>query len=135
MGYFVVFSHPSSLTRLITMRINVAYPANGTQKSWSYEDEKLFIPFMEKRIGQDVPADSLGPEWAGYVLRITGGNDAQGFPMMQGVGVPGRVRLLLSDSRPCYRERKRGQLRRKSIRGCITGPDLSALNCIVVKTG
>jgi ribosomal protein S6E (S10) len=29
---------------------------------------------MEKRMGQEVPADSLGDEWKGYVLRITGGN-------------------------------------------------------------
>lgn len=33
--------------------------------------------FLEKRMGQEVPADSLGEEWAGYVLRITGGNDKQ----------------------------------------------------------
>lgn len=33
--------------------------------------------FMEKRMGQEVPADSLGDEWTGYVLRITGGNDKQ----------------------------------------------------------
>jgi ribosomal protein S6E (S10) len=25
-------------------------------------------------MGQEVPADSLGDEWKGYVLRITGGN-------------------------------------------------------------
>lgn len=29
--------------------------------------------------------DTLGDEWKGYVLRITGGNDKQGFPMKQGV--------------------------------------------------
>lgn len=28
-------------------------------------------------MGQEVPADSLGEEWAGYVLRVTGGNDKQ----------------------------------------------------------
>ena len=32
---------------------------------------------MEKKMGNEVPADSLGDEWAGYVLRITGGNDKQ----------------------------------------------------------
>ncbi|KAJ7216478.1 40s ribosomal protein s6-b [Mycena pura] len=36
--------------------------------------------FYDKKIAQEVPADSLGLEWAGYVLRITGGNDKQGFP-------------------------------------------------------
>ena len=33
-------------------------------------------------MGQEVPADSLGDEWKGYIVRITGGNDKQGFPMM-----------------------------------------------------
>ena len=28
-------------------------------------------------MGQEVPADSLGEEWTGYVLRVTGGNDKQ----------------------------------------------------------
>ena len=36
-------------------------------------------------MGQEVGADSLGDEWKGYVFRITGGNDKQGFPMKQGV--------------------------------------------------
>lgn len=41
--------------------------------------------FMEKRMGQEVAIDSLGEEFAGYVVRITGGNDKQGFPMKQGM--------------------------------------------------
>ena len=34
----------------------------------------ISIPFIEKKMGQEVPADTLGDEWKGYVLRITGGN-------------------------------------------------------------
>ena len=33
----------------------------------------------------EVAADALGEEWKGYVVRISGGNDKQGFPMKQGV--------------------------------------------------
>ena len=40
-------------------------------------------PFYEKRMGQEVDADTLGDEFKGYVVRITGGNDKQGFPMKQ----------------------------------------------------
>lgn len=36
-------------------------------------------------MGTEVEADSLGDEWKGYVVRISGGNDKQGFPMKQGV--------------------------------------------------
>ncbi|KAK2494956.1 hypothetical protein MC885_003665 [Smutsia gigantea] len=31
----------------------------------------------------EVAADALGEEWKGYVVRISGGNDKQGFPMKQ----------------------------------------------------
>merc|ERR1712093_859038 len=34
---------------------------------------------------KDWTADSLGDEFKGYVFQISGGNDKQGFPMMQGV--------------------------------------------------
>lgn len=47
------------------------------------DDEKKSRIFMDKRMGQEVAADSLGPEWAGYSLVIKGGNDKQGFPMKQ----------------------------------------------------
>jgi len=90
---------------------------------------------MEKKIAQDVKADPLGEEWKGYVLRITGGNDKQGFPMMQGIHANHRVRLLLSAKHKCYRPMRKGERRRKSIRGCIVGPDLSVLSTIIVKKG
>lgn len=48
-----------------------------------------------------------------------GGNDKQGFPMKQGVLTPQRVRLLLSKGQSCYRERRDGERKRKSVRGCI----------------
>lgn len=37
----------------------------------------------------------LPQEFKGYVFKIMGGCDKQGFPMKQGVLTPGRVRLLL----------------------------------------
>lgn len=36
-------------------------------------------------MGAEVEVDPLGDEWKGYILRIAGGNDKQGFPMKQGV--------------------------------------------------
>merc|ERR1712102_113837 len=71
----------------------------------------------------------------GYVFRITGGNDKQGFPMKQGVLTQGRVRLLLSKGHSCYRARKTGERKRKSVRGCIVDGQLSVLSCAIVKKG
>ena len=82
-------------------------------------------PFYEKRMGQEVEADTLGDEfkvtnldnvattpkfcWTelplcycdysyllqGYVLRITGGNDKQGFPMKQVNSFPSILKTLV----------------------------------------
>lgn len=52
-----------------------------------------------------------------------------------GVLVPYRVRLLLGENTSCYRQRRDGERRRKSVRGCIVGPDMQALHLIVVKQG
>ena len=86
-------------------------------------------------MGAEVDAATLGEEWNGYVFRITGGNDKQGFPMKQGVLTQGRVRLLLSKGHSCYRPRKTGERKRKSVRGCIVDDKLSVLSVIVVKKG
>merc|ERR1712108_80809 len=71
----------------------------------------------------------------GYVFRITGGNDKQGFPMGQGVLTEGRVRLLLKKGHSCYRQRRTGERKRKSVRGCIVNANLSVLSVAIVKTG
>jgi len=115
--------------------LNISYPANGSQKLFDIDEERKLRVFMEKRMGNEVQADSLGDEWKGYILRITGGNDKQGFPMKQGVMLPTRVRLLLSDGHSCYRPRRTGERKRKSVRGCIVAQDLSVLALSIVKQG
>jgi small subunit ribosomal protein S6e len=55
--------------------------------------------------------------------------------MKQGVLLPHRVRLLLSDGHSCYRPRRTGERKRKSVRGCIVGPDIAVLSVIIIKQG
>jgi len=117
------------------MKLNVAYPATGCQKVFDIDDEKKVRIFYDKRISQEVDASSLGEEWKGYVFRITGGNDKQGFPMKQGVLTNQRVRLLLSKGHSCYRPRRDGERKRKSVRGCIVDANLSVLSLVIVKKG
>merc|ERR1712116_94469 len=111
------------------MKLNISYPATGAQKLVDIEDEKKVRIFYEKRMGAEVEVDSLGDEWKGYVFRIAGGNDKQGIP------TTGRVRLLFSKGHSCYRERRDGERRRKSVRGCIVDANLSVLAVVIVKKG
>merc|ERR1712141_213111 len=83
----------------------------------------------------EVSAECLGDEWKGYVVRITGGNDKQGFPMKQGILTNQRVRLLLGKGQSCYRPRRDGERKRKSVRGCIVDGNLAVLNLAIVKKG
>merc|ERR1712007_408877 len=93
------------------------------------------LPFFDKRMATEVSGDSLGDEFKGYVFRISGGNDKQGFPMKQGILLNHRTRLLFKKGMSCYRERRKGCRKRKSVRGCIVGPDLAVLGLVVVKKG
>merc|ERR550539_1610221 len=106
------------------MKINISCGETGGQKTIDVEDEKILRNFYDQRIAAEIDGDSMGEDFKGYIFRISGGNDKQGFPMKQGVLKATRVRLLLKKGASCYRQRKRGERKRKSVRGCIVGPDL-----------
>lgn len=117
------------------MKLNVSFPATGAQKTFEVMDDHKLRHFYEKRMGAEITADHLGDEWKGYVFKIAGGNDKQGFPMKQGVLTNTRVRLLLKKGHSCYRPRRTGERKRKSVRGCIVDQNLSALALIILKKG
>jgi small subunit ribosomal protein S6e len=118
----------------MVMKLNISYPATGLQKAIEIDDEKKLAMLYDKRLSQEITGDFLGDEYKGYVFRISGGHDRQGFTMKQGVLADHRVRLLLKGG-PCYRPRRSGERRRKSVRGCIISHDISALALVIVKKG
>lgn len=86
-------------------------------------------------MGDEFPGEILGSQYAGYIFRITGGNDKEGFSMRQGILKNGRVRLLMAKGHKCFRPRRDGQRKRKSVRGCIVGKDISVLAVSIAKHG
>ncbi|GJQ15689.1 hypothetical protein GpartN1_g7480.t1 [Galdieria partita] len=119
------------------MKLNIANPATGCQKQIEVDDERKLRAFYDKRLAQEVPGDALGDEFKGYIFKIMGGQDKEGFAMKQGVLTTGRVRLLLKkgDSGCRGYGMRDGERRRKSVRGCIVSPDIAVLNIIILRKG
>ena len=117
------------------MRLTLAYPENGTQIVIDIDDAQALANLYDNHVGSDIDGSLLGDQFAGYVFRIGGGFDKQGFPMKQGVLTPRRVRLLLRKGTSCYRPRKEGERKRKTVRGCIVSSEISALHLIILKKG
>lgn len=50
------------------MKLNISYPANGSQKIIEVDDERKLRPFMEKRMGTEVsyipPPSDISPTGA-----------------------------------------------------------------------
>ncbi|XP_032960847.1 40S ribosomal protein S6-like [Rhinolophus ferrumequinum] len=117
------------------MKLNISFPATGCQKLIEVDDECKLHTFYEKHMATEVAADALGEEWKSYVVRISGGNDEQGFPMKQGVLTHGRVHLLLSKGHSCYKPRRTGERKCKSVQRCIVDANLNVLNLVIIKKG
>jgi len=117
------------------MKFNIAFPGSGAQKLYNVDDEHKWGKLVDKRLGQEFPGEWLGDEFKGYIFKITGGDDIDGFAMKQGILIKGRVRLILEPDSVGFICRKVGAHRRKAVRGCIIGTDIANLSLIVVKKG
>jgi len=117
------------------MKLNISNPVTGCQKVIEIDDERKLRGFYDKRMCSEVDGEILGDDFKGYIFKITGGNDKQGFPMKQGVLSASRIRLLMREGASCYRQRKRGEMKRKSVRGCIVSQDIGVLALVIVKKG
>jgi len=117
------------------MQLNISCPSTGMQKVLEIDDERRLQNLYDRRMAQEIDGNVIGDEFEGYLLRISGGNDKQGFPMRQGVLTNTRVRLLCKKGHAGYRQRRAGERKRKSVRGCIVANDISVLNLVVTQEG
>ena len=104
-----------------------------TRKSYQLEiDQAKAIGLLGKKIGEEFSGDLIGLN--GYSLQITGGTDKDGFPMHPQITGQVKKRLLLSTP-PGYHPVKKGERRRKIIRGNTLSADIVQVNVKVTKKG
>ena len=82
------------------MKLNIANPATGCHKVIEVDDEKKLRSLYDRRLAAEIEGEQLGDEFKGYVFKIMGGQDKQGFSMKQGVLTQDRVKLMMSKARP-----------------------------------
>ncbi|KAM0677977.1 40S ribosomal protein S6 [Binucleata daphniae] len=116
------------------MKLNIANPARGLQKLITV-DKQTEIKFYDKKIGDIFAGSLISPQFNNFTLRITGGDDSQGFPMKERVNTTKRVRLLLKKGEKGYRCRREGVRKRKSVRGCIVSSEIAVISCVILSEG
>jgi len=114
----------------MTFKVVVSDPK--TKKAYQKEVEKAASGLSGKKIGDKFSGKILGLD--GYELEITGGSDRDGFPMRKDVSGTTRKRVLLAFG-PGFHPKKKGERKRKSIRGNTIADDIAQINVKVVKAG
>lgn len=111
---------------------NVKVVVSVPETRRAFQKELDAAPFLGKQLGEKLAGEAVG--LPGYELELTGGSDKQGFPMRPDVAGTARKRALLSGGVGFHAERK-GQRKRKSVRGNTVSEDIAQVNLKVVKAG
>ncbi|MDO8624973.1 MAG: S6e family ribosomal protein [Candidatus Diapherotrites archaeon] len=112
--------------------MNIVVSNPKTSKAVSKKVEGVPAIFLNKRISETVSLDEIGLD--GYTARITGGSDKDGFPMHPSL-LGSMRKKILSQKGTGFRQDKKGEKRRKSVRGNTVTDAISQLNVSVVKEG
>ncbi|KRH94619.1 40S ribosomal protein S6 [Pseudoloma neurophilia] len=80
-----------------------------------------------KSLGDVIDAGLLKPEFAGWQVQFTGGSDKQGFPMDSARKTDKRQRLLRKKGNIGYKPKKKGERKRKSVRGAVISEEIAVL--------
>lgn len=116
-------------------KLNISGGNNGPGKGLSKLieiDEKKFR-FEGMKIGDTIKGDLIG--FPNYEFKITGGSDASGFPMRKDVHGPVKKRILVSKRSIGYKPVRKGQKRRRTVRGNEITYDMTLINLKVEKYG
>jgi len=118
------------------MKFIIASRDNGLSKAYKVDDEHRWGNVVDLKIGNEIDGEKiLGEAYKGYILRVAGGTDQDGFPMKNGVLKKGRTRLLIPPRTCGLRSGREGERKRRSVRGCIVDRDIGTLHLTIVSKG
>ncbi|MFW9923430.1 MAG: 30S ribosomal protein S6e [Candidatus Thorarchaeota archaeon] len=112
-------------------QLNIGDPESGKSFKILLEGAKA-NPLIGKRISEEVDGSPLG--FPGYVFKITGGSDKDGFPMRSNLDGPIRKKILSTKGQGFKIENK-GEKQRKYVRGNTVSDDIYQVNVRIVQSG
>ena len=119
----------------IVYKLNISGGKEGAGKGLSKLieiDEKKFR-FEGMKIGDTIKGGVIG--FPNYEFEITGGSDSSGFPMRKDVHGPVKKRILVSKRGIGYKPKRKGEKKRRTVRGNEVTYDMTLINLQVVKYG
>ncbi|MCK4381890.1 MAG: eS6 family ribosomal protein [Promethearchaeota archaeon] len=106
-------------------------PGKGLSKLIEIDEKKFH--FETLKIGDTIKGGLIG--FPNYEFEITGGSDASGFPMRKDVHGPVKKRILVSKRGIGYKPKRKGEKRRKTVRGNEITYDMTLINLKILKYG
>ncbi|KAL0237660.1 hypothetical protein PCE1_001054 [Barthelona sp. PCE] len=116
------------------LKLSIANPSTGKQMSMKITDPRKLSQFYGKKLLTDFPGELIDEAYHGYVFRVTGGSDTDGFAMKEGIMTHKRVKLLRS-MKNGFKPKREGARKRSIVLGCFISREISTLNLVVVKQG
>ncbi|MFH1752368.1 MAG: S6e family ribosomal protein [archaeon] len=111
--------------------MNIVLSEKETGKAFSKKLEDAGI-FLGKKIGNEVQLDSIGLN--GFVGKVTGGSDKQGFSMHPSLQGTQRRKVLIGKGIGS-RIKEKGIRKRISLRGNTVSEETAQLNLVITKKG
>ena len=110
-------------------KVIVSDPQAGTSKVVEIEEARA-APFIGRRLGEII--DGSAVDLPAHTVQILGGSDKDGVPMLGNVHGGVRRRVVLSGGAG-FKAKKKGERRRKTVRGNIITDEIVQINMKIVE--
>jgi len=110
-------------------KIIVSDPQTGTSKVVEIEEARA-APFIGRKLGETI--DGSAVDLPAHTVQILGGSDKDGVPMLGNVHGGVRRRVVLSGGAG-FSPKKKGERRRKTVRGNIITDEIVQINMKIVE--